>query len=151
MADTLMTLGEFRFSMETAAYSTLQRTARYQWSSQARLGRKPAQQFTGKDPETITLNGVILPHFKGGLGQVNSMRKLAGDGVPLNMSDGLGNIWGKWCITEVRENQSDFTSNGAARSIRFSLTLVEYGEDDDKGYLNAGRMNAIQNQTGRYS
>ena len=151
MADTLMNLGGFRFSVETAAYTGLQRTARYQWSSQARLGRKPAQQFTGKDPESITLDGVILPHFKGGLEQIKELRDLAGDGTPLNMSDGLGNSWGKWCISEVRENQSDFISNGAARSIRFSITLVEYGEDEEKGYLNAGRMNAIQNQTRRYS
>ena len=131
MSDVLMTLGEYRFSVNTAAYKTLQRSSRYQWQAQQRFNRKPAQQFTGPDADTVNLEGQILPHYKGGLKQIDAMREQAGKGEPLIMTDGLGNVWGKWCITRIEETRGDLMSNGAPRHIQFRLELVEYGEDRD--------------------
>ncbi|MDD7806084.1 MAG: phage tail protein [Endozoicomonas sp. (ex Botrylloides leachii)] len=130
MNETLMTLGDYRFGINTAAYQTLQRTSRYQWQAQHRMGNKPMQQFTGTHADTVTLEGFILPHYKGGLLQVHLMRIEAGKGQPLLMTDGLGTVWGQWCITELRETHSDLISNGAPRHIRFQLSLVEYGDDN---------------------
>ena len=130
MSETLMALGSYRFSINTAAFTTLQRTSRYQWQAQQRVNRKPAQQFTGPDADTVNLEGQILPHYKGGLSQINRMREQAGHGEPLLLTDGLGNVWGKWCIKSIDETQSDLMANGAPRHIRFRLALVEYGEND---------------------
>ena len=129
MSDTLMALGGYRFSINTAAFQTLQRSSRYRWQAQARVNRKPAQQFTGPEADTVTLEGQILPHYKGGLKQMDAMREQAGKGEPLLLTDGLGNVWGKWCITRIEETRSDLMTNGAPRHIRFRLELVEYGED----------------------
>lgn len=60
------------------------------------------------------------------------MREQAGQGEPLLLTDGLGNVWGKWCIKSIDETHSDLMANGAPRHIRFRLELVEYGEDRGK-------------------
>ncbi len=129
MINILMALGEFRFSLQTAAYQSLKRAAEYRWPSQPRVGREPAMQFTGPGTETVQLAGVIHPHFKGGLGQVEAMRKMAGQGKPLPLTDGVGNYWGKWCITRIEEDQSDVTGPGLAKKIAFNLELQAYGDD----------------------
>ena len=43
----LMKLGEYTFSIDSAAYQSLSRTTEFRWRSQARVGRLPAQQFIG--------------------------------------------------------------------------------------------------------
>ena len=129
MIETMMALGDFRFSLQTAAYQTLKRTAEYRWPSQARVGREPALQYTGPGSETVQLNGEIYPQFRGGLDQVQKMRKLAGNGKPLLLTDGEGNYWGKWCIARVEEEQSIFTGPGLPRKISFNLDLQAYGND----------------------
>ena len=47
MPEIMMALGEFRFALDTAAYDRLRRSDTYRWQAQDRLGRRPAQQFTG--------------------------------------------------------------------------------------------------------
>ncbi|MCW7552605.1 phage tail protein [Endozoicomonas gorgoniicola] len=130
MSNIMLALGGYRFGINTAAHKTLQRSSRYRWQSQARTGRKPAFQYLGPDSDSITLDGEILPHFKGGLGQVNRMREQAGKGEPLILTDSDGNVWGKWCIASIEETWSDLMADGKPRRISFRLTLQEYGDDD---------------------
>ena len=144
MSETLMTLGQYRFAINTAAYQTLQRTSRYLWQAQNRIGNKSAHQFTGSGGDTLTLEGFILPHYKGGLLQIHTLRAKAGAGKPLLMTDGLGNVWGKWCIKELKETHSDLMTNGAPRHIRFNISLVEYGEDKTERFTTVGSVQPIQ-------
>ena len=129
MTEIMLALGDFRFSVGTAAYQQLRRTVEYRWPSQARVGRRPSRQFVGIGEETIGLDGVIYPHYKGGLGQLPDMRTAAGKGEPQTLADGLGNIWGKFCILRVEETQTVFASAGVPRKIEFRLELANYGED----------------------
>lgn len=124
-----MALGDFRFSLPTAAYQSLQRSAAYSWAGQTRVGREPAQQYTGPGERAVTLSGVIYPHFRGGLQQVEQMRTLAGRGQPLPLTDGTGKYWGKWVITKIDEEQTHFIGPGLPQKITFSLALKAYGED----------------------
>ena len=121
MIDVMMILGPYPFTISTAAYDALKKTSAWRWPSQARLGRVPAQQFMGRDSQTIQISGKIIPHFNGGLRQVELMR-VAGDlGTPLLMIDGRGFIWGDWVITSISDNQSMFMADGAARKITFDM------------------------------
>ena len=130
MANRIMlALGDFRFEIGTAAYQSLQREHSYEWAVQDRLGRVGASQFTGRKPGTITLNGIIYPAFRGGLGQVQTMRDAAQNGEPLRLVSGTGKILGKWVITQVGETGKTFTDDGRPRRIDFTITLQEYGED----------------------
>ena len=93
MPEIMMALGDFRYALDTAAYDQLRRTDAYRWQGQDRLGRRPAQQFTGHGASTVELDGTIYPAFRGGLGQITAMREAADAGTPLEMVDGTGRVW----------------------------------------------------------
>lgn len=129
MSETMLALGDFRFSLDTAAYSELKNNCSYRWSSVERLNTRPARQFVGLGEETINLIGIILPHYRGGLNQIEKLKSLAGRGEPLIMIDGRGIAWGRWVILSIEETQTFFTANGLPRKIVFTLNLGRYGDD----------------------
>lgn len=129
MTGVMMALGDFRFSMDTAAYNRIAYTAAYRWAKQDRVGRNPAAQFTGPDLQTIDLSGTIYPHFAGGLGQTRAMRTMAAQGTPLVLVSGRGKVIGRVVILEVTEEQTVFFDNGLPKRVDFTLRLQEYGED----------------------
>lgn len=133
----MMGLGGFRFGVNTAAYQTFRRSAGWRWEQLDRTGRAPALQFLGRDSDEISLEGVIYPHFKGGLRQVELMRLVADRGEPMILVDGLGWIWERWVITTVEETKGVFMADGAPRKIEFAITLKAYGQDRE-GW--AGRL-----------
>ena len=126
---TMMILGNYPFSIHTAAYDSLQHSTEYNWQEQQRLGGYSAQQFTGMGKTSISLSGVMLPDFAGGRAQLDAMRDQAGKGKPLILIDGNGFVLGKWCITKISNTNSNLWSNGMARKIEFSMDLEFYGED----------------------
>lgn len=125
----MMALGAFRFGMEAGAYQRFSRRARWRWHKVARIGRAPALHYLGPDTQEVTIEGVIHPHFRGGLRQVELMRLKAGAGVPMMMVDGLGWVWKRWVIVSVEERKGYFLRDGAPREIGFALTLQSYGPD----------------------
>ena len=127
----LMALGDYRFGLETAAYEEFSRSTRYRWAAQDRLGRRPAQQYLGPGEETIDLAGTLYPFFRGGLGQIDEIRAEAERGSALLLTDGFGNVWGRWAIMHVEESQRIFDVNGAPRKIEFRLKLTRYGDDGE--------------------
>lgn len=138
--DILMTLGDgqaqFRFAIDTAAYQSLQRRTEWRWPAQDRLWNDPARQFTGKGQDEITLEGVILPAFRGGLGQIKALRELAdaalrdGSGArPLMLVTGYGDVLGEWVITGLEEEQPVIGPSGAPLEQRFRLSLAAYARD----------------------
>jgi phage protein U len=125
----MMALGSFRFGVNSAGYQTFARSAAWRWEKVDRAGRAPALQYLGPDADEITLEGVIYPHFKGGLRQVELMRLAASTGAPLILVDGLGWVWERWVITAVEERKSVFLPGGAPRKIEFTVRLRAYGAD----------------------
>ena len=130
---TLSTLGSYRFEVNTAAFDDYSRSVAYRWKQQERLGREPAQQYMGKGSETISLKGTIYPSFKGGIGQLDAMRASAEKGEPLTYVDGLGTLFGKYCIKSVKETGTVFHKNGVPRKQTFDLSLVKYGSETVEG------------------
>lgn len=143
MADVMMKLGAYTFSVDTAAYQQFRRSTEYRWPVQERVGNHDALQFTGAGAETISLTGDIYPHFRGGIGQINAMREEAGAGQPLLLVDGLGNVHGRWVIERVEETQDRFFTAGVPRRQRFSLQLRKYDNGDNAGILLAESSFAV--------
>lgn len=125
----MMALGAFRFGVNRANYQSFTRSASWRWEAQDRLGRNPALQYLGPGTDEITLQGVIYPHFKGGLRQIELMRLVANAGQPLILVDGLGWVWERWVITSVEETKTLFLADGAPRKIEFTVGLKAYGSD----------------------
>lgn len=124
--ETMLKLGGYSFGISTAAYAQLRRVTEYSWAETARVGQAAALQFTGIGTDKITLDGVIYPHYRGGIGQLDAMRKVAGNGRPLLLVSGLGDVLGDWVIKRVAETQSNFARAGAPLSQQFSISLRRY-------------------------
>ena len=125
-------LGEFVFGIDTAAFQELQSVSSYRWQAQNRIGRKPAQQNTGQGADTINLSGVIYPHWRGGMAQMEVLRSMAANGEPLALIyafETIGQYCGRWCITEIRDTRTIFFDDGTPRKIEFDISLIEYGDD----------------------
>lgn len=139
MAERVMlALGPFRFEMGRATYQSLAMSQSWRWPEQARIGREPALQFTGREPAEIRLQGVLFPGFDAGLAQVEEMRELADRGEPLQLVDGLGRVWGAWVIVEVGDTRSVLMDDGQPRRVGFEVKLKAYGEDETVTDYSAG-------------
>ena len=125
----LCRLGDYTFGLDTAAYQQTTRSLPLRWGQADVIGARPSLQFLGPGLETVELSGVILPHFRGGTGQVDRMRAQAQQGEPLRLVDGDGYVRGAWVIAGVRETRRLFLPGGAPREIRFDMTLNRWGDD----------------------
>ena len=126
MAEVMMQLGFFQFSIDDAAYQRLSRSTEYRWARQARIGTNDALQFTGLGPETIELEGVIYPHFRGGLDQIDRMRNQATIGIPLPLVSGIGRVLGVWVVEGITEGQEVFAAQGIPHRQDFTMRLARY-------------------------
>lgn len=119
----------YRFSRDTAAYQTRNRSTHYRWSTQDRISTDPALQFIGPGEDTLKLNGVIYPHYRGGLKQMDSLRQEAGKGRPFLLIEGTGKVFSKYVIESIDEDQDYFLVDGKPQKITFRLSLKKYGDD----------------------
>lgn len=126
MADVMLQLGSYQFSINNAAYQELSRSAEYRWTAQERVGANDALQFTGYGAETIELRGVIYPFHRGGVDQIDAMRRQAEAGNPLPLVSGQGRVLGLWVIESIREGQRVFARQGTPRRQEFDLRLRRY-------------------------
>lgn len=119
----------YYFNLDTAAFDSLRRSTEFRWASQERLSRRPAQQGVGMGDEKITLKGQILPGFKGGLKQLDTLRTIGGRLQPLTLTTGYGDVLGTWCLKSVDEDQSALMQGGIPRKQEFTLEFIRYGDD----------------------
>lgn len=125
-------LGSFMFGIDTAAFQELERRSSYRWQGVDRIGRKPAMQNIGRGNDTITMSGTIYPHYRGGLRQIEDLRRQAAAGNPLSLIyafETVGQYCGLWCVESIEDTRTVFFDDGRPKRIDFRLTLIDYGED----------------------
>ncbi|WP_312668991.1 phage tail protein [Stutzerimonas nitrititolerans] len=120
----MMALGMFIFSLETLAYQEFQRQTAWRHGKTARIGTNPARQFMGRDDDTITLPGVLLPALAGAQISLDTLRYMADTGKAWPLVEGTGKIYGTWVIESLSETRTLFFRDGQARRIEFTLSLV---------------------------
>ncbi len=136
----LFQLGPFQFSATGHNVQKMDRTLALRWDPQNRIGRRPAHQFMGPGNEDIEFQGVIYPHFFGGLAQYENMRVYAMAGIPLPLTNGNGKVLGLFCIKQLRDSSTSLIDTGAARKIEFTISLTAYGEDGATGVATSNSV-----------
>ena len=125
-------LGPFRFSTKSLSPQSMEESSSYEWAEIARLGTSPSLQFTGVQSKTLTLPGVLYPHYRnhaGGLLQLRLMEEAASIGAILPLLTGSGGFYhGFWVIAGVRQTKTYLTAEGAALKVDFVLELKKYGD-----------------------
>ncbi|MBA1196036.1 phage tail protein [Pseudomonas plecoglossicida] len=122
-------LEPYYFNMDTAGFDELRRQTGFRWAGQERLTRDIAQQAVGQGEDKLTIKGAIYPGFKGGIGQLNTLRTIGRRLQPLSLITGYGEVLGNWCLTNVDEDQGALLPGGIPRKQGFSLEFVKYGDD----------------------
>ena len=130
-----MIIGDFSFSISTAEYSEVRRAKEYRWLQRDRLNRKPALQFQGVGLTEVTFTGVIHVQSYKQLEYSQQMEDIANKGEPLNLlasNDTLkADYLGLWVITRLEFVDSDLMADGTPETISFTMTIKEYGEDEN--------------------
>jgi len=81
----LAALGMFIFARQTVPFQTLDRQSSWRHPTNSVVGAMPKAQFTGKESETVTINGKLIPEITGGRFSIKALELMAdsGGGVPL--------------------------------------------------------------------
>lgn len=130
-APVLLMLGQFKFSLNTAVFLEMVRSAEYNWPTVPRFGKLDAVQYTGPGAERITLPGVLYPDWRGHWRSIDNLRGLASLGKPQRLIANDGTIIGLFVVESVEERASIFKADGWPRRQEFTVTIrrASYGAD----------------------
>ncbi|MCK8908650.1 phage tail protein [Haemophilus influenzae] len=120
----LATLGMFVFTRQTIPFQSLDRTSNWRHPTNSVVGRMPKAQFTGKESETVTISGRLIPEITGGRLSIKALELMADSGGAFPLIDGATfEIIGFFVIESVQETRTEFFGDGAPRAIDFSMSL----------------------------
>ncbi len=125
----MLTLGVFVFKLDTLPYQEFQRQVKWRHPTNSRVGAVPGSQFLGKDNDTITLSGVLLPEITGGTISLALLETMADQGQAWPLIEGTGHVYGMFVVESLSTTRSLFFKDGAARRIEFQLTLKRIDEN----------------------
>ena len=129
-AGVMLLLGNFAFSVNTAAYNQLAREASWNWSEQARIGQQSLLQYTGKNGRTVRIEGESHAFFgKSGTEAVNTLYELADQTEPQLLVSGVGDVLGWWVVVHFSDTTDRFLPGGGHRNKKWSLELKHYADD----------------------
>jgi hypothetical protein len=152
MSDVMLSLGEYQFSVDTAAYEQLCRRSEYRWARMERISHRPSLQYVGMGLEEIELRGVIYPHYKGGLGQIDSMREEAAKGKPLILVSGntLGRLLSPHRIVQQRSDERLVADTVFAGNLAGTLDIPDRKPDSNALCLHRRPVAVFDKQTGKH-
>lgn len=116
-APCLISLGGFKFSLNTLAFSEMTRTTEAAWAFVPRMGQLEAGQFTGPGSETLEIPGVLYPDRFGSALCLDQLRSMQANGLGWTLILGDGSVLGNWAILSIRETQSNFSALPAGNSL----------------------------------
>lgn len=124
----MMIYGLIPFMRQTLPYSEMQQNVDYRWPTNSRVGQRASAQFIGPGDDKITLSGELRPEITGGALSMLTMKLLADEGRAWPLIGGSGTIYGMYVIENYSSTSSEFYSDGSARKIMFSLSLLRVDE-----------------------
>ncbi len=146
----MMTLGTFKFYIDSAIYDKLQRSTQYHWASHDTLNHPLKKHlglggatlhYMGPGKDSLQLSGFIytlLSEYQPNLSntsaplklkQMSMLRAMASLGIPLpliNISGSTGLPLGFWILEDVQQTDIEFIFGGVPRKIDFQLSLQRY-------------------------
>lgn len=125
----LAALGMFVFGIKTVPFQSISRSQSWKHPHQSVIGAPATAQYTGPDPEEISLSAELRPEITGGEASIGVLRQMAETGRPHTLILGSGEVAGSYVITSIQETASELNQDGSARSIAFTLDLKKVSAD----------------------
>ena len=119
----LATLGFFVFHTATIPYHGIDRSQSWRHPHKSIIGSDspPPSQYTGKEPDTITIQAELRPEVTGGDMSINLLRSMADGGKPWPLILGTGQLLGSYVITDIQDKQSQLMYDGKARGLAVGM------------------------------
>jgi phage protein U len=124
MADPLLSIGMFVFGLPQAAYEELSRRAAWRWAESERYGARAASQFVGPGPETLSLEGTLVPELAGSYSDIDRLREMAGSGEVWPVMLGNGTSLGVFRIDAIDDTWRHLVAGGLPRMIQFTIDMT---------------------------
>lgn len=124
MAQPLLSIGNFIFSIPTLLHDELQRQTDWRHAANARIGAPDATQFIGPGQDTVSISGTALAELSDGAASLDQLRAMAATGEPQPMVDGSGWIRGDFIINRIDERRKHLLADGTALKIDFGIDLT---------------------------
>lgn len=121
-------LGMFVFRMGSIPFQSYDRSQNWKHPHQNTVGGAPPSQFTGSDPEEITINAELRPEITGGAQHIQDLRDMAETGAAYPFILGNGQVLGSYVIVSIQETASQLNHDGSPRAIAFSMNLKKVSD-----------------------
>jgi len=128
---TMLQIGNVQFTVRGPHYEFLRASSQFCWPAQGRFGRRDARQYTGEGDDTVEIEGTIYTDYYGGFSSLTSLKAMARK--PQMVVSG-GDVFGRYCITEISNEQTYQDQYGRPRKVTFTIKLERYGEDGGFGF-----------------
>ena len=124
----LVGLGPFRFQVPTYSVEKIARSVKSRVESQRVIGARPPTHLLGPDEETASFSSTFFPlHLNGGgLAQLEGVRAACLAQTPLMLATLAGAIYGRWVITEVGDERTEFTVGGVPQMVTVDMSITRY-------------------------
>lgn len=127
----MMCFGLFVFNLKSVPFQTVSENKGWNYPSNPRVNQLPTYQYTGKNSDVVTLQGVLYPEVTGGKYSLNLLERMADLGKAWPLIDGNGTLLGFFIMTEMTKTKSELLDNGEARKIQFTLKLKKVDPPKD--------------------
>ena len=123
----MLSLGDFQFGVDAAAYAELSLKAEYPWAKVDRLQNTPQHQAMGLEVRSISLRGTVYPSYReAGLSQIEALREAAAEMKPQPLMAGNGRYLGRWVVKSISQTDSVFCEDGAAQKQEFTMEMERF-------------------------
>ena len=123
----MLSLGDFQFGIDTAAYAELSLKAEYPWAKVDRLQNTPQHQAMGLEVRSISLRGTVFPSYReAGLSQIETLREAAAEMKPQPLMAGNGRYLGSWVVKSISQTDTVFFEDGAAQKQEFTMEMERF-------------------------
>jgi phage protein U len=131
MNEQLLSIGMFVFGLPRIAYEELERRASWRFGETDRFGARAASQYLGPGPETITLNGVLVPEIAGSYGDIERLREMAATGESWPVLLGTGEVLGTYRIDNIDDRWRNIIGGGLPRAVDFAVDLTRVDDEPE--------------------
>lgn len=129
----LMTLGMFVFGMDTTPYEQLRHAMSWRHGTSERHQARPAGQYLGPGPETVSISGTTVPEIAGTYSAFDRIVEMANTGEDYALMDGFGRVFGHFRIMSLEREHRNVMAGGIPRQIGFTLELERAADPQPSG------------------
>jgi len=123
---TPMALGGHAFHAHGFGFTGLNRQLDTGWAELDVAMRFDALHWTGPKGETVSIKGVLFPQEFGGLDTLESLRRAAQNGEPMQLVSARGQVFGRYVVVSIDEDRSLHDAVGQPMRNAYSLQLKRY-------------------------